>query len=120
VEAKAVVLRSPPLFESFSACCLERSHHIAEEAPDAGMLMFVDEAAKDEHTISWRYGHSAKGAHYVVQRQFVRGVHYLIIPVITLDGVIAYNIVDGPIDGEHFLKFIKNHVVTTHFFRSHC
>jgi myosin heavy subunit len=26
MEAKAVVWRSPPLFESFSACCLERSH----------------------------------------------------------------------------------------------
>jgi hypothetical protein len=29
MEAKAVVWRSPPLFESFSACCLERSHYFS-------------------------------------------------------------------------------------------
>jgi hypothetical protein len=86
---------------------------IAEEALDAGLLMFVNEAAKDEHTVSWKYGRSAKGARCVVQRRFVKGMQYSIIPVITLDGIITYDIVDGPVDSEHFVKFVKDHVVLT-------
>ena len=72
----------------------------------------IGDKAPDECMVSQRYGHSTKGVCCVVQRQFVRGGQYSIIPVITLDGIITYDIVDGPIDGEHFLKFIKDHVVT--------
>ncbi|KIK82028.1 hypothetical protein PAXRUDRAFT_44813, partial [Paxillus rubicundulus Ve08.2h10] len=36
---------------------------------------------------------------------------YLIVPLITLDGIIAYDIVDGPFNSEHFLKFIKDHIM---------
>ncbi|KIK82029.1 hypothetical protein PAXRUDRAFT_805684, partial [Paxillus rubicundulus Ve08.2h10] len=49
-------------------------NHIAKKAPDAGMLMFVDEAVKDECTVSWKYGCLAKRVCCVVQRQFVRGM----------------------------------------------
>jgi len=62
---------------------------IAEEAPVVSMLIFVDEAAKNEHTLSCRYGHSGKGVCYVVQRQFVRGLQYSIIPIIILDEIIV-------------------------------
>ncbi|KAF8559466.1 hypothetical protein OG21DRAFT_1370059, partial [Imleria badia] len=41
---------------------------IAEEVPDPGMLMFIDEAAKNERTLSRRYGRLGKGVHCVVQR----------------------------------------------------
>ena len=90
-------------------------NRIAEEAPDAGMLMFVDEAAKNECTLSRRYGHSGKGVHCVVQRRFVRGLRYSIIPVIRLDGIIVYDIVDGPVNGDHFYKFIKELVIIIPF-----
>lgn len=80
---------------------------IGDEAPDARMLMFVDEAAKDERTVSRRYGRSTKGVRCVVQRQFVRGVRYSIIPVIShmtlLMDLLMVNI---------FLKFVKDHIVT--------
>ena len=36
---------------------------IAEEVPDPNMLVFIDKAAKDEHTVSRRYGCSRKGIH---------------------------------------------------------
>jgi len=36
-------------------------NHISKEASDACMLMFVDEAAKNEHMVSWRYGCWGKG-----------------------------------------------------------
>ena len=66
-------------------------NRIAKEAPDANMLMFVDEAAKDERTLSRKYGRSHKGIRCVAGRKFVRGLHYSIVPVITLDGIIAYD-----------------------------
>ncbi|KIK79560.1 hypothetical protein PAXRUDRAFT_161030 [Paxillus rubicundulus Ve08.2h10] len=39
-------------------------------------------------------------------------MQYSIVPLITLDGIIAYNIVAGPLDSEHFLKFIKDHLIS--------
>ncbi|KIK95412.1 hypothetical protein PAXRUDRAFT_140711 [Paxillus rubicundulus Ve08.2h10] len=73
--------------------------------------MFVDEAEEDEHTVSQKYGCLVKGVCCVVQRQFVRGMQYLIVPLIMLDGIIAYDIVDGPLDSECLFKFIKDHVM---------
>ena len=90
-------------------------NRIAEEAPDAGMLMFVDETAKNECRLSRRYGRSGKGVRCVIQRRFVRGLQYSIIPVITLDGIIVYDIVDGPVDGDCFYKFIKELVIIIPF-----
>jgi hypothetical protein len=91
-------------------------NHIAKEAPNAGMLMFVDEATKNECMLSCRYGCSGKGVRCMVQRWFVRGLHYSIVPVITLDGIIVYDIVDNSVNGDHFYNFIKELVVIILFF----
>jgi hypothetical protein len=84
---------------------------IAKEASDAGMLMFIDEAAKNERTLSRRYGRLGKGLRCMVQRWFVRGLCYSIVPVIMLDGIIVYDIVDSPVNGDHVYNFIKELVV---------
>jgi len=49
-------------------------NRIAKEAPDANMLVFVDEAAKNECTLSWKYGWLHKTVCCVVQRPFVHGL----------------------------------------------
>ncbi|KIM54195.1 hypothetical protein SCLCIDRAFT_76130, partial [Scleroderma citrinum Foug A] len=36
---------------------------------------------------------------------------YSIIPAITLDGIIVYDIVEGPVDTERFVKFLKEQVM---------
>ncbi|KIM56235.1 hypothetical protein SCLCIDRAFT_42119, partial [Scleroderma citrinum Foug A] len=36
---------------------------------------------------------------------------YSIIPVLMLDGIIAYDIVEGPVDTEQFIKFLKDQVM---------
>ncbi|KIM62793.1 hypothetical protein SCLCIDRAFT_75144, partial [Scleroderma citrinum Foug A] len=36
---------------------------------------------------------------------------YSIILVITLDGIIAYDIVEGPVDTEHFVRFLNEQVM---------
>jgi transposase len=92
-------------------------NRIAEEVPDANMLMFIDEAAKDERTLSRKYGRSYKGVRCVARRKFVRGLRYSIVPVITLDGIIAYDIVEGPVDNEQFVTFLKEQVVYCNHFQ---
>jgi len=43
----------------------------------------------------------------------LRGIRYSILPVITLDGIIAYDIIEGLVDGARFLHFLEEHVVRT-------
>ena len=52
-----------------------------------------------------------KGICCVVQRLFVRGLQYSIIPVVTLDGIIIYDIVNSPVSDDYFYNFIKEFVV---------
>ena len=75
------------------------------------MLLFIDEAAKDQRTSCRPSGRSFRGQCCRGQQYFVRGVRYSILSAITLDGIIAYNIIEGPVDGAHFLRFLQEHVV---------
>ncbi|KIK80665.1 hypothetical protein PAXRUDRAFT_67909, partial [Paxillus rubicundulus Ve08.2h10] len=36
---------------------------------------------------------------------------YSIVPIITLDGIITYDIVEGPVTSEHFLQFLHEQVL---------
>ncbi|KIK19814.1 hypothetical protein PISMIDRAFT_41773, partial [Pisolithus microcarpus 441] len=74
---------------------------IVEEVLDANMLMFINEAARDGHTILRRHGHSGRGFRCSVWRPFIRGTCYSIIPAI----------MQGPVDMERFLKFLKEQVM---------
>ncbi|KAH7886461.1 hypothetical protein F5I97DRAFT_1809140, partial [Phlebopus sp. FC_14] len=38
---------------------------------------------------------------------------FSIIPAITLNGIIAYDIVEGPVDGKCFLRFLEEHMPFT-------
>lgn len=91
-------------------------NRIGAEAPDANMLVFTDGAAKNKRTCARRYGRSPVGQHCQARQPFVRGVPYTILPAITLDGVIAYDIIEGPVDGERFLQFLKDQIVRTSLF----
>ena len=86
-------------------------NRIAANVPDANMLVFIDEAAKDNRTSTRQYGWSTRGVRCRVPRCFVRGTRYSIVPAITLDGIIAYDIIEGPVDSQRFVKFLEEHVV---------
>jgi hypothetical protein len=88
-------------------------NRIGAEAPDANMLLFVDEAVKDRHTSLHPSGRSPKGQCCHGRRFFVCGACYSILPVITLDGVIAYDIIEGLVDNACFLRFLWENVVRT-------
>ena len=98
-----------------------RAHYmnrIGAEAPDADMLLFIDEAAKNRHTFCRPSGQSFRGQRCRGQWYFVRGVRYSILPAITLDGIITYNIIEGPVNGAHFLRFLQEHVVRLMHFQT--
>ncbi|KAL4064005.1 hypothetical protein V8B97DRAFT_1876339 [Scleroderma yunnanense] len=80
---------------------------IAEEVPNLNMLMFINEAAKDEGMVMRRFRHTGRGNCCVIQQWFIQETCYSIIPAIMLDGIIPYDIVEGPVDMEQFLKFLR-------------
>ena len=88
---------------------------IAAEAPDLNMLVFIDEAAKDKWTSTRQHGQLVRGVYCCIKRCFVCSARFSIIPTITLDGIITYNIIEGPVDGKCFLSFLKEHVMCRYY-----
>ncbi|KAG2064882.1 hypothetical protein BDR04DRAFT_1109469, partial [Suillus decipiens] len=72
---------------------------LAEITPDPEMLTFGDEAAKKKRTLDRQMGYSARGTRCVQSRPFVRGTRQSILPILTLDGIITHDIVDGSLAG---------------------
>ncbi|GLB45137.1 hypothetical protein LshimejAT787_2000450 [Lyophyllum shimeji] len=105
--------------KSVSARALERNdlqrsafmNRIADEVPDPEMLMFIDEAARNRHTSGRRKGWSLIGRRCVQRRCFVRGQRYSILPVLTLDGIIAHDVIQGSVTSESFVQFLREFVV---------
>lgn len=77
----------------------------------AEQLMFTDESSKDDRTEMRRRGRSLKGTRAEAHGVFVRGKRYSLIPVLTIDGVIAAKVVDGSLTRSKFIKFLEEHVV---------
>jgi transposase len=93
---------------------LDRSiymNQFAEMVSDPAMVMFVDEAAKNKKNPSRKIGWSLKGQRVVQRRCFIRGQRFSILPVLTLDGIIAHDIIPGSVTSELFVKFLREHVV---------
>ena len=58
-------------------------------------LIFMDDASKDECTLSRGYGYSLKNTFATKKNVFVRGVQYTILPALLLQGIIAVDIMEG-------------------------
>lgn len=86
-------------------------NRIADEVPNPDMLMFIDEAARNKRTSGRRMGWSLRGRRCVQRRCFVRGQRFSILPVLTLDGLIAHDIIPGSVTSEKFVAFLREHVV---------
>jgi hypothetical protein len=93
-------------------------NRIGAEASDTNMLLFIDEAAKDRRTSCRPNGRSFRERRCRGQRYFVRGVRYSILPAITLDGIITYDIIEGPVDSACFLRFLQEHIVSLMHFQT--
>jgi hypothetical protein len=78
----------------------------------AEQLIFLDESAKDERTLSRHYGYSFKNQVASQKIVFLRGVRYTILPALTLDGFIACDIMKGSCSKERFRTFVLSQVVS--------
>lgn len=102
-----------------SARALERNdllrsafmNKIADEVPDPNMMMFVDEAARNRRSSMRPKGWARMGKRCVQRRFFVRGDRYSILPILTLDGIITYDIIPGSVTSDRFLQFLRELVV---------
>ena len=84
---------------------------IGTEVPDPTMLMFTDETTKDKRTSFRRNGWAKVGKRCVQRKYFVRGRRYSILPVLTLDGLITWDIIEGSVTSERFVEFLRENVV---------
>ena len=81
-------------------------NNIMSDVPDPEMLMFIDEAAKNKWTSGRMKGWSLKGKRCAQRRCFVHGQRYSILLVMTLDGIISYDIIDGSVTAAQFVEFL--------------
>jgi transposase len=86
-------------------------NRIADEVPDSQMMMFIDEAARNRRSSQRPKGWALLGKRCVQKRFFVRGERYSILPVLTLDGLITYDVVPGSVTSERFLEFLRELVI---------
>jgi hypothetical protein len=71
----------------------------------------LDEAAKDERSLSRIYGYSLRNTHAEKKVVFVRDKRYTILPALTLQGFIAIDILEGSCTKERFKNFVISDVV---------
>ena len=92
---------------------LLRSTFIAKVSRDykPEQLIFIDEASKDERTLSRGYGYSLKNTFAIKKNVFVRGIQYTILPALSLQGIIAVDIMEGSCTKEKFKEFVISNVV---------
>jgi hypothetical protein len=75
-------------------------------------LIFIDESAKDERTSCRQYGYSSRNQPAIKKVVFLRGTRYTILPALSLDGIIALDIMEGSCNKEKFRNFILSKVVS--------
>ena len=65
-------------------------------------LIFVDEIAKDERTLTRLYNYSSINARAEKSVIFIREKHYIILSALSLKEFIAVNVIEGSCDKERF------------------
>ena len=86
-------------------------NRIANEVTNPNMLMFIDEAARNKRTSARMKGWSSVGKRCVQRTCFGHGRRFSILPILTLDGIITYDIVPGSVTSQRFLRFLRELVV---------
>ena len=79
-------------------------------------MIFIDESAKDERSLSRLYGYSPRNIRAHKKVVFVRGKRYIILPALTLEGFVAVDIFEGACDRKRFVDFILDKVVNNNYY----
>jgi hypothetical protein len=80
---------------------------------DPRQMVFIDEAGVDDHTNVRKHGWAPLGQACVRRTSFLRGQKYVILPALSLDGILTLDIYEGSVNRECFLEFLRNHLVCT-------
>lgn len=86
-------------------------NRIADQVPSPDMLIFTDEAARNRRASARTTGWALVGKKCVQRQHFIRGQRFSILPILTLDGIIAYDIIPGSVNSERFVQFLRELVV---------
>jgi len=91
-----------------------RAHYLATigEHYIQNQLIFLDESAKDNRSLSRSYGYSPRTMRVQKKVVFVRGKHYTILLALTLEGFVAVDVFEGSCDQKRFVDFVLNQVVS--------
>lgn len=82
---------------------------MGQYTPD--QLMMTDEMLKNDKTTMRCCGRSLKGQRAEADDVFIPGVQYSLLPLLTLDGIVAAIVVEGSVTCRVFLCFLEKHVV---------
>lgn len=82
----------------------------------AEQLIFIDESAKDERTLTRLYGYSPINTRAKKSVVFIRGKRYTILPALSLEGFIAVDIMEGSCDKDRFQTFVLTQLVKYFYF----
>jgi len=77
---------------------------------DPDLFVFIDESAVDNRTVQRSQGWSAIGGRSVSRSTFLRGKRHSILPALSSDGIVALEIIEGSVNKELFLQFLRNRV----------
>ncbi|CAG8497583.1 16992_t:CDS:2 [Cetraspora pellucida] len=75
-------------------------------------LIFLDESAKDERSLTRFYEYAVANARACKCCVFLRGKRYTILPALSLDGIMAVDIMEGSCTKDRFSEFILSQVVS--------
>lgn len=78
---------------------------------DPDLFVFIDESAVDNKTVQRSQGWSSVGGRSVLRRTFLRGKRHSILPALSSGGIIALEIIEGSVNKERFLGFLRGKVV---------
>ena len=84
---------------------LVRAHYLATigDHYTQNQLIFLDENAKDERSLSRLYGYSPRNTPAQKKVVFVCGKRYTILPALTIEGFVAVDIFEGSCDKKNLL-----------------
>jgi len=74
---------------------------------DPSMLVWLDETGCDNQNVLQRKAYSIRGMPLKDHQLLIRGIRYLAIPIMSLDGIHDTYITEGTINGNRFADFVQ-------------
>ncbi|QRV90661.1 DDE superfamily endonuclease [Ceratobasidium sp. AG-Ba] len=79
-------------------------------AYDPALFAWLDESGVDNTNTLRLAGWAPQGQHCVQRDFFFRGIRYSVLPMLTVDGIVAVDIFEGTVNRERFLTFVREQV----------